>query len=165
MASTEDCIRVNQLALADFCRAALCSIGLASERVQLVAHVLVRNEMRGIGSHGVACLGKYMRHAQGGGIDVASVPTLVSDGPAFALVAVRTTAHFAAAGYYAMMATEAGMIGLATSNSDPTVSATDTHGRSIGNNPIAFAVPGPGWCHRRHGRSIERGRRTQGSLS
>ena len=55
--------------------------------------------------------------------------------------AVRNSNHFGIAGYYAMMALERDMIGIASTNS--VKYGAPTHGRDVllGTNPLAFAVP------------------------
>jgi LDH2 family malate/lactate/ureidoglycolate dehydrogenase len=63
-----------------------------------------------------------------------------------AYVGVRDSCHFGAAGYYAAMAAERGMIGLAMANDHPSMAVPGAKGRALGNNPFAFAAPlgGPG---------------------
>lgn len=58
-----------------------------------------------------------------------------------AMATVRNSNHFGIAGYYAMMALPADMIGICFTNSAPLVAPT--HGRQavLGTNPIAAAVP------------------------
>ena len=57
------------------------------------------------------------------------------------MVAVTKSRHYAAAGYYALMAVPHDMIGLALTNSPPLVGPTFGKGRMLGTNPIAVAVP------------------------
>jgi LDH2 family malate/lactate/ureidoglycolate dehydrogenase len=54
---------------------------------------------------------------------------------------VRHSTHFGAAGYYAAMAVEHDMIGLAMSNVDANMTAPGARGSVIGNNPFAYAAP------------------------
>ena len=58
------------------------------------------------------------------------------------MVGVRDSNHFGAAAYWAMMASSEGMIGFATTNG-PGVNMAAYNGAeaTIGNNPLAFAVP------------------------
>ena len=56
-------------------------------------------------------------------------------------VGVRNSCHFGAAGYYANLAAQNGMIGLAMSNTDPNMAVPNSSGVAIGNNPFSFAVP------------------------
>lgn len=57
------------------------------------------------------------------------------------LAVVRHSRHFGIAGYYAMMALERGMIGLAGTNASPRVVPTFGREPLYGTNPIAFAAP------------------------
>ena len=57
------------------------------------------------------------------------------------MVAVRNGRHFGAAGYYARMAAEQEMIGMAMCNVLPLAVASGSLDRAYGTNPIAFAAP------------------------
>lgn len=59
-------------------------------------------------------------------------------------VAVRGSTHFGAAGYYARLAAQAGMVGLAMTNAPPRVLPTFGRVAVVGTNPIAIAAPGGG---------------------
>ena len=151
---------------------ALCSAGVPSDDAEIVAKIMVKNEMRGI-SHGVALIAPYVRHIQAGGMTAAARinierdlgATLVLNGDsglgplvsyrAMELAIVRGRRHgvsfviardsnnFAAAGYYAKMAADEGMVGFAMTNADPYMAVAGSAGRVVGNNPLACAVPGP----------------------
>lgn len=58
-----------------------------------------------------------------------------------AAVAVRNSNFYGAGGYYAAMAAQQGMIGLALSNSFPKVRAAGGSLPVLGTNPLAFACP------------------------
>ena len=57
------------------------------------------------------------------------------------MVAVKNGRHFGAAGYYARMAAEEDMIGMAMCNVVPIAVASGSLDRAYGTNPIAFAAP------------------------
>jgi LDH2 family malate/lactate/ureidoglycolate dehydrogenase len=57
------------------------------------------------------------------------------------MVAVRNGRHFGAAGYYARMAAERDMIGMAMCNVPPLAVAAGSVDRAYGTNPIAMAAP------------------------
>jgi LDH2 family malate/lactate/ureidoglycolate dehydrogenase len=62
-------------------------------------------------------------------------------------VGVRNSAHVGALGYYANLAAEQDMLGVAMTNTNPQVNIPEAAGRVVPNNPIAFAAPrgtGPG---------------------
>ena len=57
------------------------------------------------------------------------------------MVTVRNGRHFGAAGYYAHMAAEHDLIGMAMCNVPPIAVAAGGKGRAFGTNPIAMAAP------------------------
>jgi L-2-hydroxycarboxylate dehydrogenase (NAD+) len=58
-----------------------------------------------------------------------------------AVVSVRNSNHFGIAGYYAMLALKADMIGISLTNAQPLVAPTYGRTAMLGTNPIAVAVP------------------------
>lgn len=56
-------------------------------------------------------------------------------------VSTRNSNHYGIAGYYAMMALENDMIGIAMTNANPQVAPTFSVSPMLGTNPIAVAVP------------------------
>jgi ureidoglycolate dehydrogenase (NAD+) len=58
-----------------------------------------------------------------------------------AFVGVMHSSHFGAAGFYAMLAAEHDLIGLATTNVDPFMTVPGAKGRVLGTNPISYAIP------------------------
>jgi L-2-hydroxycarboxylate dehydrogenase (NAD+) len=57
------------------------------------------------------------------------------------MVAVRNSTHFGIAGYYALMATEAGMTGIAGTNARPSVAPTFGVENMLGTNALTFGMP------------------------
>jgi L-2-hydroxycarboxylate dehydrogenase (NAD+) len=57
------------------------------------------------------------------------------------MVAVRNSTHYGIAGYYALMAAEAGMIGITGSNARPSVAPTFGVENMLGTNPLTFGMP------------------------
>lgn len=57
------------------------------------------------------------------------------------MVAVRNSTHYGIAGYYAMQASEAGMIGITGTNARPSVAPTFGVQNMLGTNPLTFAMP------------------------
>ena len=57
------------------------------------------------------------------------------------MVATKNSTHFGIAGYYAMMAAKAGMIGICGTNARPSVAPTFGVDGMHGTNPLTFAVP------------------------
>ena len=57
------------------------------------------------------------------------------------MVAVRHSTHFGIAGYYALMAIEADMIGIVGCNARPSVAPTFGVANMLGTNPLTFGMP------------------------
>lgn len=57
------------------------------------------------------------------------------------MVAVRNSSHYGIAGYYATMATDAGMIGITGTNARPSVAPTFGVENLLGTNPLTFGMP------------------------
>jgi LDH2 family malate/lactate/ureidoglycolate dehydrogenase len=57
------------------------------------------------------------------------------------MVAVRNSTHYGIAGYYTLMAAEAGMIGITGTNARPSVAPTFGVENMLGTNPLTFSMP------------------------
>ena len=57
------------------------------------------------------------------------------------MVAVRNSNHYGIAGYYVLMATEAGMIGITGTNARPSIAPTFGVENMLGTNPLTFGIP------------------------
>ncbi len=57
------------------------------------------------------------------------------------MVAVRNSTHYGIAGYYATMASNAGMIGITGTNARPSIAPTFGVENMLGTNPLTFALP------------------------
>ena len=147
------------------------SMGCTPVHATLAADVLLKSDLRGIDSHGVARLTGYVRLWEKKRINtkpdikiVHQTPTTATiDGDAglglvvapFAMkvaiekaeqygsgwVSVRNSNHFGIAGYHALMAVEKDMIGFAMTNASPLVSPTYSSERLLGTNPMCYAFP------------------------
>jgi LDH2 family malate/lactate/ureidoglycolate dehydrogenase len=157
--------------LIDFCAGVFERLGLSGNDARLTAVMLVAANARGVDSHGVVRLRIYADRLRSGGIKPHGEPSVISDGPAFALldgcggvgqlialramelavekarattvavVAVRNSNHCGALAPYGLIAAEGGMIGLATTNASPTMSPWGGARRLLGTNPLCVAVP------------------------
>jgi LDH2 family malate/lactate/ureidoglycolate dehydrogenase len=164
-------VRVSRPDLVSFCQAVFQSLGLSETDAHAAADVLVAADAREIPSHGVARLWRYVNGlkngvmipgapvevlmdtptslvihahgAMGASISVRTMQQVIDkakkSGAAFA--SIRDSNHFGIAGYYAMMAMEEDMLGLAMTNT--AALGVPTFGRQVmfGTNPIAFAAP------------------------
>ncbi len=147
------------------------AISCSEEHARLATDVLLKSDLRGIDSHGVARLSGYVRLWEKQRINatpniqiVHETPTTATvDGDAglglvvapFAMqvaikkaqqygsgwVSVRNSNHFGIAGYHALMAVEQDMIGFAMTNASPLVAPTFTNERLLGTNPMCYAFP------------------------
>jgi len=147
------------------------AMGCSDAHAKLAADVLLKSDMRGIDSHGVARLTGYVRLWEKKRInpkpDIKVVhetaTTATVDGDAglglvvapFAMqvaiekaekygsgwVSVRNSNHFGIAGYHALMAVEKDMIGFAMTNASPLVSPTFSAERLLGTNPMCYGFP------------------------
>lgn len=176
MSANAATLRVSIDQLHQFSVRALEKVGVTPADAATTADVLVTTDSWGVFTHGVKALRHYIHRLRGGGLRPQGRPAIVREGPAWATVdgdsalgmvtskfamhtaiakaracgiayvGVRNSCHFGAAGYYAALAAEAGMIGLAMANDIPSVTAPGARGPITGSNPLAYAVPtGLGW--------------------
>lgn len=157
--------------LRNFSRSIFLKIGCSSEHADLATDVLIRSDLRGIDSHGLARLSGYVRLWEKNRINakpniriVHETPTTATiDGDGglglviapFAMkvaiekaqtygsgwVSVRNSNHFGIAGYHALMAVAKEMIGFAMTNASPLVAPTFANERLLGTNPMCYAFP------------------------
>ena len=57
------------------------------------------------------------------------------------MVAVRNSSHYGIAGYYSMMATDEGMIGITGTNARPSIAPTYGIENMLGTNPLTIGIP------------------------
>ncbi len=57
------------------------------------------------------------------------------------MTAVRNSTHYGIAGYYCLMATDAGMIGITGTNARPSIAPTFGVENMLGTNPLTFGLP------------------------
>lgn len=147
------------------------ALGVPRGDADITADVLVSADLRGVDSHGVGRLILYYNDIRSGATNPVTRLQVVRDLPAIgvvdasnglgqvagrhgmqmciekalgagcASVAVRGSNHFGSAAYYAMMALEHDLIGLALTNSAPVIAPPGARRAVLGSNPIALAVP------------------------
>jgi LDH2 family malate/lactate/ureidoglycolate dehydrogenase len=160
--------------LESFAVRALAGAGMGEADARTTAAVLVTTDAWGVFTHGTKNLRGYVRRLRAGGIRAGGRPFVVREGPAWALadadaaigmvgsvfamrtamrkaretglgyVGLRNSCHFGAAGYYAALAAEEGMVGMAMANDTPTMTVPGGRTAALGSNPFAFAAPRPG---------------------
>jgi LDH2 family malate/lactate/ureidoglycolate dehydrogenase len=164
-------LNFSETQLRTFTESVFLKMGCSIAHAQLAADVLIKADLRGIDSHGVARLTGYVRLWEKKRINtnpniriIHETPsTATIDGDAglglvvapFAMkiaiekaekygtgwVAVKNSNHFGIAGYHALMAVEKDMIGYALTNASPLVAPTFSSERMLGTNPICYAFP------------------------
>lgn len=160
--------------LEDFCVKAMLKCGLREADARLTTDVLVTTDTMGVYTHGVKSLPGYLKRLRGGGLKPNAKPYIKKQGTAWAVVdgqsaigmvvsvfamntaiakaktagmayvGVRNSCHFGAAGYYALMAAKADMIGMAMANDYPSMAVPGSKKAVLGTNPFAYAVPAGG---------------------
>lgn len=169
--SCDEVYRVERAELEAFSARVLASAGVPADEAAVTARVLVAADLRGIASHGVARLGRYLAGLKAGYIRPGIAFDVQRPAPAIAtidarngigqvageqamdlalemardqgvgLVTVRESNHYGIAGYYALKAVEQRMVGLSMTNSAPLVIPTHGARAMLGTNPIAFGAP------------------------
>jgi len=164
-------LRVRAESLQDFCVRVFQKMGVPEEDARITADVLVAADLRGIDSHGVARLRRYVNGLRDGMMVARPNVQVMTEAPATALVdagaglgqpvshramekaiqkardygagfvTVRNSNHYGIAGYYAMMALEHDCIGISMTNADVLVVPTFGRNAMLGTNPIAVAAP------------------------
>ena len=164
-------IIVNHQKLLSFTEKVFKSYGLEDKDAHICADNLLAADMRGIPSHGVARLKRYVDGMDTGVIFPDKKPTIVMDSPSTAtvdgnaglgqvvahfstlkaiekakntgvgVVTVRNSNHYGIAGYYAEMILKEGMLGISMTNSAPLVVPTFGKEMIIGTNPISLTAP------------------------
>ncbi|ATP57636.1 malate dehydrogenase [Pedobacter ginsengisoli] len=157
--------------LRQFTERVFLKMGCPLADAQLAADVLLKSDLRGIDSHGVARLSGYVRLWEKQRINANPVIKIVHetattatvDGDSglglvvapFAMkiaiekariygsgwVAVKNSNHFGIAGYHSLMAAEQEMIGISMTNASPLVAPTYSSERLLGTNPMCYAFP------------------------
>ena len=157
--------------LDDFCMKAFGKLGFKKSECRIITDVLIMSDKFGIESHGMQRLVRYHKGIEKGLIDVHAVPEIVHETSTTAvidahdamgqlaghkamklairkakrsgvgIVSVRNSNHFGIAGYYAKMACDEGLLGMAFTNSEAIMVPTFGKLAMIGSNPIAISMP------------------------
>jgi len=170
-APPEDYIRVPADKLKEFVKKVFMAYDVPEEDAEVTADVLVAADLRGIESHGVQRLKRYIDGLKNGVVKPRPNIKIVREGPTYALidgdfglgqpiswkavkiaiekakknyigmVGVYHSNHHGIEGYWVMKMVEEDLIGLATTNTRPLAAPTGGLARVIGTNPIAFGAP------------------------
>ncbi|MEZ4667448.1 MAG: Ldh family oxidoreductase [Anaerolineae bacterium] len=164
-------VRVSLKDLETFAVDAMCHYGIAETDARLSAQILVMTDSWGVHTHGTRQLRSLLKNFPIGRLKAEAKPEIVRDIGSWALidghhsvpfvtayramelaiqkakkngigcVGVVHTSHFGAAGYYATLAAEQQMIGIAMCNADPNMTIPGARGKILGTNPLAYAIP------------------------
>lgn len=154
-----------------FAIAVLTTYGFDAGDCAQIANSLIDADLRGIASHGMQRLGMYVRKLDHGDIIPGKHGAILQETPSSALidgehgmgqlianratqlaiskakqtgisvVSVRNSNHFGAAGYYVRQMSQAGLLGVSMTNTNPLTVPTHAKDAFLGSNPIAFAMP------------------------
>lgn len=154
-----------------FAARAFETCGATSEAAQITAQHLIGADLRGVDTHGVVRLPLYVSRLRKGLMDARAVPEIVRESATTGVmnahnalgqwaahramklaidkarehdlgaVTVRHSNHYGAAAEYSLLAAEAGMIGITTTNTAPLMPPKGGAARRVGNNPLSIGVP------------------------
>lgn len=157
--------------LLEFSMQCLQQYGMSVSNAKITAQHLIQTDKWGIHSHGLQNLYNYIKKSQHGGVSFGNRPEVIKkttsialiDGKScmgyissteamrlaceiatetgLALVIVKNSCHFGAAGCYANIAAQEGMLGAVFSNVDRFMTAPRAKRAVMGQNPFAWAVP------------------------
>ncbi len=166
-----DYVKIPVDTLDDFCMTAFKKLGFKKSECRIITDVLLMSDKFGIESHGMQRLVRYHKGIEKGLIKVDAKPEIVHETSTSAvidahdamgqlagnkamklairkakksgvgIVSVKNSNHFGIAGYYAKMACDEGLIGLAFTNSEAIMVPTFGKLAMLGSNPIAIAMP------------------------
>jgi LDH2 family malate/lactate/ureidoglycolate dehydrogenase len=158
----------------DFARRAFVAVGIPEGDARKAAEALVDADLHGVSTHGIKNLSGYVQAVRGGRAksrpDVrvtggaGAICQMSGDNGLGHVVAhrvmeraidlarehgvgcvfVRESNHYGASGYWARLAVRAGMAGFAVTNAGAGIAPWGGKEPLIGNNPPAWAIPGPG---------------------
>lgn len=166
-----ECKVIREEIARDFCTQILAKTKVPYKEATIVADSLVSADLRGVTTHGVISLPRYISSINSGAVRPSAKIEVVRDLRSTSLwdgccslgqvlgvramekclekaeihsigaVGVKRSSHFGAAAYYAMKALDHGMIGVALTTTSPTMAPWGGREPLLGNNPFAIAIP------------------------
>ena len=164
-------IRIAEKPLKKFATDILTAAGMPPDDAENEAGVLVWSNLRGVDSHGVMRITSYMKNIDIGLMNPKPKIKIINETPATIFVEadhafgavvttfamerviekakklgigwglIRNNTHQGAMGYYAWMAAQQDLIGMAAVASGPIVAPFGARAAGVSNNPIAFSLP------------------------
>lgn len=162
---------VSASALQDWAERALLAAGTLPAAAADTARLLVRTNLRGIDTHGIARLPVYLTKLASGEMNPRAVPRLTwrepallevdgdgglgqhvgriavdelaraAQGQAIACALIRRSGHLGALGLFALELAEQGLIAVVCQDTPPLMALPGSRAAAIGNNPLAFGAP------------------------
>jgi LDH2 family malate/lactate/ureidoglycolate dehydrogenase len=147
-------------------------LGETPENAVKIADGLVKADMRGVSTHGTYLLSVISMRVQGGQLKLPTIPKIVSDSGATAIVdgmdgigmvagtaaielaiekakqygigmvLIRNTNNIGSLAHYTQLAAKQGMIAIMSSNAAPAMAPWGGAEQLMGTNPMAIAIPG-----------------------
>lgn len=167
-----DGIVVPKAEMQSFIVRCMTKVGAEKAHAEALADVLVTGDYRGHFSHGLNRLQMYITDIQKGVCERSGEPVVAKETVATALVdgknllgpvvgkfcmelamqkarqagigwvVARGSNHYGIAGYYSMMASSKGLVGMSYTNASPLVAPSGGKKKFLGTNPISVAAPG-----------------------
>lgn len=167
-----DGIVVPKAEMQSFIVRCMTKVGAEKSHAEALADVLVTGDYRGHFSHGMNRLQMYIADIQKGVCERSGEPVVAKETVATALVdgknllgpvvgkfcmelamqkarqagigwvVARGSNHYGIAGYYSMMASSKGLVGMSYTNASPLVAPSGGKNKFLGTNPISVAAPG-----------------------
>jgi L-2-hydroxycarboxylate dehydrogenase (NAD+) len=162
---------ISHLSLKQLTKEVFVKLGMPEGPAEIASENLIKADLRGIDSHGVARLSGYVRLIKAGRINVSANPKIIHETPSTATldgdsglglyvanpaikiaiekaktagsgwVAVQNSSHFGIAAAHAELALEHDMIGFAMTNASPLVVPAGAVQPYLGTNPICVTIP------------------------
>ena len=165
-----DTVIVQPAAERRFCETAFETVSLSSADAKTVADALLQADLRGVYSHGIQILPRYVRGLKNGVNPSPEIETVVDAGAlalldgdngmgqivsvkamgmaidrarehGIAAVGVRNSNHHGALAYYGMMAVDRDMVGICSTNGPAIMAPWGGVTETLSNNPVCFAIP------------------------
>lgn len=157
-----------------YAAALLAGAGFGRKQAEQTAEVLVWANARGVDSHGVLRIPRYVEMVEAGTIKPAAEPAVVERKGAISVLeaarapgatamvaamqeaveqagkfgvgwcSARNITHAGAIGYYALQAAAKGFVGIVMTASGPLMAYQGSRGSAVSTNPLAIAVPSMG---------------------
>lgn len=151
--------------------AALATRGVSEADAELVIEVMLEQDLRGHGHHGIVLLALRIRDLDAGRARADAQVEVLADLPAFtaldahgalgpvgavqamdaciakaktqgaAMASLRDMPHWVIPAFYSMRAAAAGLIGYCCCYTDPSFAPVGGASRVLGNNPLSYAIP------------------------